>query len=190
MLGLDGEVLTFGKYKGLEVGAVPTDYLVWAARTIRRLPPAILNELQRREAAGGRSGVEAGIALHQYAREMSRLQHEKRHSVGRRKKPLSRSERQRRGALLRNESLKQGVWIVGELYEASRASWLAAGGNPGECPFAVPHITGTDGFATRLPDALESDSPACHLANEAVDLVVTLARQPAARLSLVLSFAC
>lgn len=190
MLVRDGELLTFGKYKGLEVGAVPTDYLAWTARTIRPLPPAILNELRRREAAGGRNGVAAGIALQEYACEMSRLQHEKRHSGGRRKKPLSRRERQRRADLLRKESLKQGVWIVGEHYEESRARWLAEGGNPSECPFDVRESTASDGLTTRLPDALGNAPPACLSADPALDLMASAPQQPARRLSLVLFFAC
>lgn len=135
----DAKVIRFGKYKGLELEAVPTDYLVWALKTFRRSPYWAIVELKRRAATqSGPSAMQAQEALSSrtatLAKKIQRRRVPKR-SARRGSKPASRQEDRRRQSYRSVDRLRSGVLVVGEHYERLRSDFLAAGGDLNACPF-------------------------------------------------------
>mgnify|MGYP001597568617 CR=1 FL=1 len=45
---MEDNKITFGKYKGQHIELLPVEYLAWAVRSMKGVPPTILNELERR----------------------------------------------------------------------------------------------------------------------------------------------
>jgi hypothetical protein len=130
------ETMTFGKHEGEPSSDVPVGYLIWAAAAMETPPECVVNELRRRAGQfGSRSAIEAGAALAGLMFRQHKSQR-KRH-----RKVLARERASRRQSIkarCKLESYAEGVWMVGEHYNAARETWLASGGDPQSCPFDVP----------------------------------------------------
>jgi hypothetical protein len=132
-------VMRIGKYKGLELEAVPTDYLVWALKTFRKTPSWAMTELKRRAATqSGPSAILAQEALSSrtvmLAKKIQRRRVPKR-SARRGSKAASRQEDRRRQSYRSVDRLRSGVLVVGEHYEHLRGDFLATDGDLNACPF-------------------------------------------------------
>jgi hypothetical protein len=63
-LPMDDDKMTFGRFRGMPVSAVPVEYLAWANAKLRNPPSSILHELHRRAAGGNnREALEAQAAI-------------------------------------------------------------------------------------------------------------------------------
>jgi hypothetical protein len=132
-------VMRFGKYKGLELEAVPTDYLVWVVRNFRRSNYWAIVELKRRASTqSGPSAMQAQVALSSRMVALAKKIQQRRvpkRSARRGSKAASRQEDRRRQSYRSVDRLRSGVLVVGEHYERLRGDFLAAGGDLNACPF-------------------------------------------------------
>jgi hypothetical protein len=109
------DLMTFGRHRGDPACDVPLRYLVWAMESMACPPPCVINELRRRAASyGSRDSINAQAALSG-------------HGVKSHRKAKRKASKARR--------VKAGGEAVGKDFQAERAQWVAAGGDPASCPW-------------------------------------------------------
>ncbi len=151
------EVMRFGKYRGVSVNEVPTNYLEWAQSDMgMRCPSYITEELGKRGVMTGDLWLSRNTPAPK--RNALPLTKKQRSREKRKAKSVLRSERQRASSLAFNETLKAGVTITGSDYQRLRDEFDRADGNADECPFDTddyqytgPSIVTVDGRAVIVP---------------------------------------
>jgi len=129
--------ISFGKYKGTPISAVPVDYLVWVLDSFRNPPIAVVAELERRgsEMSGGAAFL-AQAALGKWKHKKAAKGSRSRKARVRREHRLACSrDVQRQIAGEKTRALGRGVRITGSDFEEKRDEWERDGGDPSACPF-------------------------------------------------------